>query len=99
MHVAAALARMGHRVGALDLDLRQKSFGRYVENRRAYLARTGLNLPSPDYRDLPEIDASNLAPGENPFDARLSAAVAALEPLSDFHPDRCPSSHTQVLKR
>ena len=30
MHVGTALARMGHRVGALDLDLRQRSFGRYV---------------------------------------------------------------------
>ena len=39
MHVATALARMGHRVGALDLDLRQRSFGRYVENRRAFIAR------------------------------------------------------------
>ena len=26
MHVATALARMGKRVGALDLDLRQRSF-------------------------------------------------------------------------
>ena len=58
MHVATALARMGWRVGGLDLDLRQKSFGRYVENRRAYLARAGLNLPTPNYQDLPEIDAS-----------------------------------------
>jgi chromosome partitioning protein len=29
MHVATALARMGHKVGALDLDLRQRTFGRY----------------------------------------------------------------------
>jgi chromosome partitioning protein len=41
MHVATALARMGHRVGALDLDIRQRSFGRYVENRRAFLPARG----------------------------------------------------------
>ena len=29
MHLATALARMGHRVGGLDLDLRQKTFGQY----------------------------------------------------------------------
>jgi chromosome partitioning protein len=34
MHVATALVRMGHKVGVLDLDLRQKTFGRYVANRR-----------------------------------------------------------------
>ncbi len=96
MHVATALCRMGHRVGALDLDLRQKSFGRYVENRRAFLARSGLNLPTPDYIDLPEVESSALAEGENAFDARLSAAVAALEPVSDFILIDCPGSHTRL---
>jgi chromosome partitioning protein len=96
MHVATALARMGHRVGGLDLDLRQKSFGRYVENRRAFLAKAGIDLPTPDYRDLPELDASRAAPGENPYDARLSAAVAALEPVSDFIVIDCPGSHTRL---
>ena len=56
MHVATALARLGHRVGALDLDLRQKTFGRYVENRLAFCLRQGLDLPTPEYRDLPQID-------------------------------------------
>lgn len=96
MHVATALCRMGFRVGALDLDLRQKSFGRYVENRLAYLERTGLNLPSPDYRDLPEIDPALLAPGENAFDRRLSEAVAELESTCDFIVIDCPGSHTRL---
>lgn len=96
MHVATALARMGHRVGALDLDLRQRTFGRYIENRRAYLARMGLALPTPDYRELPEVDAAQLAPGENAYDQRLAAAVSALEPVSDFIVIDCPGSHTRL---
>ncbi len=94
MHVATALARMGHRVGALDLDIRQKTFGRYVENRLAYLDRMGLDLPTPDYRELPE--AEGLAAGENAFDQRLSAAISALEPVSDFIVIDCPGSHTRL---
>jgi chromosome partitioning protein len=96
MHVATALSRMGHRVGALDLDLRQRSFGRYIENRRAYLARSGLDLPTPDYRDLPETTPDALAPNENIYDHRLSAAVAELEPVSDFIVIDCPGSHTRL---
>ncbi len=96
MHVATALARMGHRVGALDLDLRQRSFGRYVENRLAYMAREGLDLPTPDYRLLPEADAAALEPGENPYDQRLSAAVAELDSQSDFIIIDCPGSHTRL---
>ena len=96
MHVATALARMGHRVGALDLDMRQKSFGRYIENRRAHLARTGLDLPMIDYRELPEVDAETLQPGENAFDRRLSLAVTGLELECDFVVIDCPGSHTRL---
>ena len=96
MHVGTALARMGHRVGALDLDLRQRSFGRYVENRIAYLQRAELDLPSPNYIELPEVPADSLATGENAFDARLSAAVAQLDPISDFIIIDCPGSHTRL---
>jgi len=96
MHVATALARMGHRVGALDLDLRQKTFGRYVENRRAWMAKSGVKLPSPDYRDLPEADPAALAPGENAFDQRLTAVVANMDPVKDFIVIDCPGSHTRL---
>jgi len=96
MHVATALARMGHRVGAIDLDLRQRSFGRYVENRRHYLLKKGMELPTPDYRDLPEIDQAALAPGENVYDRRLSAAVEGMEETSDFILIDCPGSHTRL---
>ncbi|MDP2740280.1 MAG: division plane positioning ATPase MipZ [Pseudorhodobacter sp.] len=96
MHIATALARMGHRVGVLDLDLRQRSFARYIENRAAFLARAGLDLPTPDYRALPDADPATLAPGENPYDQRLSAAVGALEQTADFIVIDCPGSHTRL---
>jgi chromosome partitioning protein len=96
MHVATALVRMGHRVGVLDLDLRQRSFARYIENRRNFIAREGIALPCPEYRDLPEVDPSTLQPGENMHDHRLSAAVAGLEAQSDFILIDCPGSHTRL---
>src|SRR6056297_2386368 len=52
MHVATALARMGHKTSALDLDLRQRTFGRYAYNRAAFLKKSGLDLPGPRYHDL-----------------------------------------------
>lgn len=96
MHIATALARLGKRVGVLDLDLRQKSFGRYVENRKAFMEKAGLELPTPNYHELPQIDQSELKPGENPYDHRLSAAIAALEPDHDFIMIDCPGSHTRL---
>ena len=96
MHVASALARMGHKVSALDLDLRQKTFGRYAENRAKFIEKSGLDLPSPRYHDLPEVAPDQLKPGENVYDRRLSAAVAELETDSDFIIIDCPGSHTRL---
>ena len=54
MHVATALSRMGHKVGTLDLDLRQKTLGRYVTNRRKYLSDQGLDLANHTEHNQPE---------------------------------------------
>lgn len=96
MHVATALARMGHKTSALDLDLRQKTFGRYAANRARFIEKSSMSLPSPRYHDLPEVDQASLKPGENMYDRRLSAAVAELEPDSDFILIDCPGSHTRL---
>jgi chromosome partitioning protein len=91
MHVATALARLGKRVGGIDLDLRQKSFGRFIENRRAFMARAALDLPTPDYRDLP----GPLTP-DAATDQRLTSVVEALHAEKDFIVIDCPGSHTRL---
>lgn len=96
MHLATALARLGHKVAALDLDLRQRSMGRYLENRLEFMKKSGLELPTVGCHDLPEIDPESLQPGENIYDHRLSAAVAALEPDNDYILIDCPGSHTRL---
>ncbi|AXQ92464.1 division plane positioning ATPase MipZ [Cereibacter azotoformans] len=96
MHVATALVRLGFRVGALDLDLRQRSFGRYVENRQAFAASSGLALPMPDYRLLPDVEEGEVPEGENPLDVRLAKGMADLGPVSDFILIDCPGSHTRL---
>lgn len=96
MHVATALARTGHKVGCVDLDLRQKSLARYFGNRRRYMDEQGIDLPTPAYAELPDISQSEIGPEENINDHRLSAAVAGLEGTSDFILIDCPGSHTRL---
>lgn len=86
MHLATALARAGNRVGAIDLDLRQRSFGRYLENRQAETQRSGIQLPSPILASLPE--------GEDD-DRRLAAALDQLTGC-DFVVIDCPGAHTRL---
>src|SRR3546814_12611439 len=47
VHVAIALAAKGARVAAFDLDHRQRTTGRYLDNRAATVRRTGRALPMP----------------------------------------------------
>lgn len=96
MHVATALAHLGQRVGGLDLDLRQRSFGRYLENRQGTIAARDMDVASPFLIDLPEIDPATLGPDENIYDRRLSAAVADLDTRCDFIVIDCPGSHTRL---
>ena len=47
VHVAIALAAKGAAVSCLDLDHRQRTVGRYLDNREATMRRTGARLPMP----------------------------------------------------
>ena len=52
IHVAVSLAREGRSVGAIDLDVRQRSFSRHLENRADWRTKTGCELPSPELLKL-----------------------------------------------
>ena len=72
VHAAVALAASGHRVGALDLDQRQRTMTRYLDNRTATIKRLDVGLPQPAYEVLEQQD-----------DAGLAAAIDRLSAASD----------------
>lgn len=45
MHLIVALLRLGFSVGSMDIDSRQRSLTRYVENRSNMIAIEGISLP------------------------------------------------------
>ena len=49
VHVAVALAYQGHKVGIIDLDPRQRTSYRYLENRDATMKRLNIDIPQPHY--------------------------------------------------
>lgn len=54
VHLAVALAAQGRRVRLLDLDQRQRTSARYLENRARHAATHGIVLPMPAAEVLPE---------------------------------------------
>jgi chromosome partitioning protein len=63
VHTAVALAAAGRTVAALDLDTRQRTLGRYLDNRAETIRRIGIDLAMPAYdtfdpKKSEEIDAA-----------------------------------------
>jgi chromosome partitioning protein len=77
IHVAVALAREGRSVGAIDLDIRQRSFSRHLENRAEWRAKAGTDLPSPE--SLRFTDNSGLENGIEAFSELLASAAPRFE--------------------
>ena len=49
INVAVALMKSGQRVATIDLDSRQRSFSRIIENRRAWARHVGRDLDIPNH--------------------------------------------------
>lgn len=97
MHVITALVRDGHRVGAMDLDLRQQSLFRYLENRTDYMRRHGIDLPMPRCANVVPSERDSRAEAEAEDEARFGAAMAGLSDC-DYVLIDCPGSHTSLSR-
>ena len=56
VHIAVALAYAGFRVGVVDLDARQSTVARYLENRAGFAKRRDVTLVTPDIAVIPDRD-------------------------------------------
>ena len=78
MHLFVALARQGHKVGAIDLDSRQQTFFRYLDNRAAHAQRAGVPLLMPELAGIEPSTAALRAEAADQDKANLNAAVRHL---------------------
>ncbi len=56
-NLVVGLLRAGKSVGCIDLDPRQATLARQVENRRAFAGRTGVALPEPEVQIADGVEA------------------------------------------
>lgn len=106
MHLVVALLRQGRSVGVIDLDARQGTLSRYVENRRVFSENEGLPLPLPELRQVMRSDAATRAEAEEEERTKLTDALEGLSdcdmlvidtPGSDSHLSRLGHTLADVL--
>lgn len=98
MHVFVALARKGRRVGAIDLDVRQRSLYRYLENRRNWSSRKGVNLLTPLLAEIrPSLDPDR-AKAWREEAAVFDEALERLAEQCDVIIIDCPGAHSNLSR-
>ncbi|MEL6955590.1 MAG: division plane positioning ATPase MipZ [Pseudomonadota bacterium] len=84
MHLTVALMRMGARVGIIDLDVRQRTLTRYMENRHRWAQSTGASLPMPEIIRVDASSERDLDVAERQETERLEDSLRRLRTSCDF---------------
>ncbi|GHF24714.1 ATPase [Kordiimonas sediminis] len=98
MHIVVSLLRSGYRVGTIDLDARQKSLTRYIENRRAFATSKGIDLPMPLEKVVPKSELRSADDAEADEKARFEATYVDLMDHVDVMVVDCPGSDTYLSR-
>jgi chromosome partitioning protein len=98
MHVAVALLNVGQRVATFDLDSRQKSFTRYIEFRRDWAKRTGLDLKIPAHACIARGATLKLDDNGAIEAAQFADAIASIEQSHDFVVIDTPGADTHLAR-
>jgi chromosome partitioning protein len=84
MHIAVALLKSGQRLATIDLDGRQRTLTRYIENRRAWAHRCHVDLELPTHVAIARAEGASVDANEAAEFAEFDRAVSAIERCCDF---------------
>jgi chromosome partitioning protein len=99
MHVIVALMELGFSVGAVDLDARQRTLSRYIENRNAHIAKTGARLSMPEHAIIARTSLRSMEAAEADERQRLFEVLARMKASLDFVVVDCPGSDSYLSRQ
>ena len=96
MHLIAALLNAGKRVGAIDLDIRQRSLSNYIEHRRRWVGRRDIAMPEQILLEAPT-GHSIMERQKQEADAFVNA-LGQLRTRNDFVVIDCPGADSYFAR-
>ncbi len=98
IHVAIALLKAGFRVATIDLDTRQRTLTRFLENRRSWAANAPWEVELPFHRTLERGGSDNLRDNETVEFGAFAAAIAEVEHAYEFVVIDTPASDSYLMR-
>ncbi|MBC6441726.1 MAG: ATPase [Rhodobacteraceae bacterium] len=98
MHVLTALLRCEFRVSAIDIDLRQRTLTRYIENRKNYIDRNGICLPLPRISRMKSAERPGMPPNDEAGLTAFQQAILEFDEVTDFIVVDCAGSHSALAE-
>ena len=98
MHIVVGLLEAGKKVAVIDLDSRQKSVARYLQNRQTFMANGGANVAMPDFKVVKQSHASLVKDREIEDQKNLQAGLDAFNKEMDFIVIDCPGNDTYLSR-
>ena len=97
-HVVVSLLDMGKSVAVIDIDSRQRTLGRFIENREAFIRTSGKALSIPMYVVLGARNTPGEGVDEKDQQNQLQQTLGDLKSKSDFIVVDCPGNDTYLSR-
>ena len=96
VHLAVSIQKQGPRVAVIDLDYRQKTATRYLENRRTFAEQQGLDWRIPEHEVVAPSDLPDAGERQKADEARLREILERLAENNDVIVMDCPGGSTHL---
>jgi len=98
MHIIVCLLDAGKKVAVIDLDSRQKSVARYLQNRQAHMADSGAEVVMPECMVVAPSSASAIQDREAEDQQNFQKVLSRFKQTADFIVVDCPGNDTYLSR-